>query len=179
VTELLLAAALAQAPVPPAVTRVETPLMSCWDRGASPAPESARLPRTVCVNAVDLELRWNRDGDLVAAGAEAVQYPGDELATSYGTAFGQTAAPLAAWRVDRAPLQARRADSGYRVELRISSGAPDADGRSVATTLVLYLDRRGKVLNHAVRGLVECQDERTCGPELGATVAEVPYARAP
>jgi hypothetical protein len=171
--------ALQEAPVPPRLTREKAALMSCWDRGpAAPLADALELPRTVCVNSVELELRWNRDGDLIAAGASMVTYPEDALVTSYGSGFGQTAGPLSAWRAERVPLQARRADSGYRVEMTVKVGPLDDGGRDAAAILVLYLDRQGKVLNHAVRGELACSESLLCGPGLGK-LEEVPYARAP
>lgn len=175
---LTLERALEEAPLPPRLTRETATLMSCWDRGPTgPLADALELPRTVCVNSVELELRWNRDGDLIAAGASMVTYPEDSLVTSYGTGFGQTTGPLAAWRAERVPLQARRADSGYRVEMTAKVGPLDDGGRDAAAILVLYLDRQGKILNHAVRGELSCSDSLLCGPDLGK-LEQVPYARA-
>lgn len=177
-TAMTLESALQEAPVPPRLTRESASLLSCWDRGASALADALELPKTVCVNAAELELRWNRDGDLIAAGASMVTYPEDSLVTSYGTAFGQTAGPLAAWHAERVPLQARRADSGYRVEMTVKVGPLDDGGRDAAAILVLYLDRQGRILNHAVRGELSCSDTLLCGPDLGK-LEEVAYKRAP
>jgi len=150
-------------------------LMACWQRprGARTEADEVNMTRTVCVNTIDLELRSNRDGDLIAHGAGMALSAGDKT-MSTASGFGQMAYsygnPPRFFRIEAQPLSARRAPNGYRAEIILESSAADAEGRSYNTVLVLDLGRDGKIAGSAVYGVVSCVDYHACGGMVGDTL---------
>ncbi|MEK7382068.1 MAG: hypothetical protein AAB262_02150 [Elusimicrobiota bacterium] len=149
-------------------TREKAVLMTCWERvGSSALAGALKMPERVCINTVQLELRWNRDGDLLASGVGMRIYPEDERTASYGAAFGQMTSPARVFRAEHRSLQAWRGPKGWTAEMLLSASGPDEQGRDGGIRLVLELDGTGKVTGSSVRGSLSCSDDRLCGGLVG------------